>query len=182
MIVEDTLVAYTSVFNLSKSYHNFITAEINQLCYGEALRSVALGQTDGLSTWYVPFMNLYQSVIVPVGQTTLGRIFNVTGSSIDSYVDLMSSCCFQSQLQLSFKLESTYCSKHSLLLSKAICSCVLELSFEGRSYTQLKQKVNFITNSRASISHLRSSSCQTSEAKSILLDAQTPTLFTGGYI
>ena len=181
MIVEDTLVVYTSVFDLSKSYHNFILAEINQLCYGGVLRSVALGQTDGLSTWHVPFMNLYQSVVVPIGQTTLGRIFNVAGSSIDSYIDLMSSCCFRSQLQLSFKLESFHCSKHLSLLSKVICSCVSKLSFEGRSYTHLNYKTAHYK-SIGSISYYRSISCQTFQANSILLKAQHMTLFTGGYI
>mmetsp|Transcript_69745 Transcript_69745/g.175665 ORF Transcript_69745/g.175665 Transcript_69745/m.175665 type:complete len:757 (-) Transcript_69745:15-2285(-) len=94
MATEDSLIGFTSAFMLSKSYQNFLVAEISQLCFGGLLRAVALGTTEGLSTWRVPFINLYQPVVVPVGRLSLGRIFNVTGASIDRFIDLASSSCF----------------------------------------------------------------------------------------
>lgn len=102
MATEETLIGFTSAFMLSKSYHNFLVAEISQLCFGGLLRAVALGATEGLSTWNVSFINLYQPVVVPVGRLSLGRIFNVTGSAIDRFVDLASSSCFGLTPQLSF--------------------------------------------------------------------------------
>jgi hypothetical protein len=111
--IEETLVGYTAVFMLSKSYQNFVIAEINQLCYGGILRSVALGSTDGLSTWNVHFVNMYQPVSVPVGRISLGRIFNVTGSSIDSYADLMTSCCFYQYPLIATAIDSSESTQRS---------------------------------------------------------------------
>jgi len=96
MAIEETLQGFSAVFMLSKSYANFLVCEISQLCYGGVLRSVALAATEGLCTWDVKFTNLYQPVVVPVGRISLGRIFNVTGSSIDQYMDLVTSSCFHS--------------------------------------------------------------------------------------
>ena len=91
MVNNTTLLGYTALFTLSKSYYNYLATEVNQLCYGGVLRSVALGPTDGLSTWNVTFTNIYQPVTIPVGRLTLGRIFNVTGSAIDGYIELIDS-------------------------------------------------------------------------------------------
>jgi len=107
MATEDSLIGFTSVFMISKSYLNFLVCEISQLCYGGILRSVALGTTDGLSTWKVSFLNLYQPVTVPVGKLSLGRIFNVTGSAIDRYLDLGISCCFSSLPPLACSLSGS---------------------------------------------------------------------------
>ena len=68
MAIEDYLLGFTAVFMLSKSYSNFLVCEISQLCFGGVLRSIALSTTDGLSTWKVPFLNLYQPITVPVGK------------------------------------------------------------------------------------------------------------------
>lgn len=106
MSTDDSLLGFTSVFMLAKSYTNFLICEISQLCFGGVLRSVALGTTDGLSTWRVSFLNLYQPVTVPVGRLSLGRIFNVTGSAIDRYIDLGISCCFSSLPSLACSLPT----------------------------------------------------------------------------
>jgi len=94
MAAEEALSGYSAVFLLAKSYANFLVCEISQLCYGGILRSVALATTEGLCTWNVKFTNLFQPVVVPVGRISLGRIYNVTGSSIDRYLDLAISNCF----------------------------------------------------------------------------------------
>ena len=84
---KETSLGFTSAFFLTKEYANFLLCEVSQLCFGGVLRSVALGPTEGLSTWKVNFLNLYQPVAVPVGRITLGRIFNVAGSSVDGFKD-----------------------------------------------------------------------------------------------
>jgi len=90
----EALFSYTSMFMLVKGYGNLLLAEVSQLCFGGVLRSIALGTTDGLSTWKVPFFNMYQPVVVPVGRIALGRIFNVCGAAVDRYNDLFTSSCF----------------------------------------------------------------------------------------
>lgn len=103
MASEDVQLGFTAIFLLIKSYNNFLISEVSHLCYGGVLRSVALGTTDGLSTWNISFINLYQPVVIPVGRSTLGRIFNVTGSSVDSYIDLGVSTYFQTSPQIASK-------------------------------------------------------------------------------
>jgi hypothetical protein len=71
-----------------KSYSNFVLLEVNQLCYGGILRTIALGATEGISSWKVGVLCSFQALVVPVGRCTLGRLFNVLGSSIDSFLDL----------------------------------------------------------------------------------------------
>jgi hypothetical protein len=63
---------------------------------------------------------MYQPVSVPVGLISLGRIFNVTGSSIDSYADLMTSCCFYDNPLMATAIDSEGTSQrptYSLLTS-----------------------------------------------------------------
>merc|ERR1712190_295664 len=93
-LVEETVLGFTAVFFMSKSYSNFLICEASQLCYGGIVRSVALGTTDGLCTWRVAMMNTCQPVTVPVGRITLGRIFNVSGSSLDGFLEIPSSIDF----------------------------------------------------------------------------------------
>merc|ERR1711953_821328 len=44
--------------------------------------------TEGISSWKVEVFCNYQPVVVPVGRSTLGRLFNVLGSTIDEYSEL----------------------------------------------------------------------------------------------
>jgi len=105
------------LFLLIKSYANWLTAELSQLCYDGVLRAVALGSTDGLSTWRVAALLVFQAVIVPVGRIALGRILNVVGSVIDRWMELSLSCHFQDQSHI----ESTSDGFIFLDLSEAIC-------------------------------------------------------------
>lgn len=83
----------SSLFLLSKAYASSVTAEVSQLCRGGICRSIALGTTDGLNTRLSKALFTYQPLVVPTGLLVLGRIFNVSGSVIDRYVELSLSCC-----------------------------------------------------------------------------------------
>merc|ERR1712203_1345421 len=40
-----------SALILAKSYANWLIVELNQICYGGILRTIALGFTEGISSW-----------------------------------------------------------------------------------------------------------------------------------
>jgi len=100
----DIIMGFASVFLFIKSYANCLVGELSQLCYGGVLRAVALGSTDGLCTWRVAFLMGFQPVIVPVGRIALGRIFNVVGSVIDSYMELSLSSQFNTAVPVDLGL------------------------------------------------------------------------------
>ncbi len=56
--------------------------EVAQHLGGGRVRAVALGSTDGLQRG-VDILDLGSPVRVPVGETTLGRVFNLVGETID---------------------------------------------------------------------------------------------------
>src|SRR5262245_59644354 len=65
-----------------KGVHLHLTGEVQTQIGGNRVRCVALGSTDGL----VRGMNVTDtgaSVSVPVGEGTLGRVFNLLGETID---------------------------------------------------------------------------------------------------
>ncbi|MEQ9365907.1 MAG: F0F1 ATP synthase subunit beta, partial [Leptospirales bacterium] len=59
-----------------------VTAEIQQHLGGNAVRAVALSSTDGLVRGQ-EVTDTGGAISVPVGTTTLGRIFNVLGEPVD---------------------------------------------------------------------------------------------------
>merc|ERR1711933_674303 len=77
-----------STLILIKSYENGLLVEVNQICYGGILRTIALGFTEGISSWKVESLCTLQPLVVPVGRSTLGRLFNVLGATIDAYVGM----------------------------------------------------------------------------------------------
>jgi len=91
-----SILGFASVFLVVKCYANFLSAEISQLCYEGIIRTIALGSTYGLSTFSCSFMLTLYPLIIPVGVITLGRMFNVLGSSIDGYLELSLSAFFSS--------------------------------------------------------------------------------------
>jgi F-type H+/Na+-transporting ATPase subunit beta len=60
-----------------------ITAEVQQLLGDQKVRAVALNQTDGLQRG-MSARDTGAPLSVPVGGTTLGRIFNVLGEPVDN--------------------------------------------------------------------------------------------------
>jgi len=60
-----------------------LVCEVQQHLGGSAVRAISMGSTDGLRRG-VDVTSEGEPISVPVGQATLGRIFNVTGQAIDS--------------------------------------------------------------------------------------------------
>ena len=59
-----------------------ITLEVQQHLGGNNVRTIAMGATDGLSRG-TEVTDLGKPISVPVGEVTLGRMFNVVGEAID---------------------------------------------------------------------------------------------------
>ncbi len=59
-----------------------LVCEVQQHIGAGQVRAVALGSTDGLVRG-MPIVDTGKSVAVPVGQETLGRVFNLIGQTID---------------------------------------------------------------------------------------------------
>jgi F-type H+-transporting ATPase subunit beta len=66
----------------NKGYALRLTGEVQQHLGGSKVRAVALGSTDGLVRG-MDVLDTGGPVSVPVGEVTLGRVFNVTGDAID---------------------------------------------------------------------------------------------------
>ena len=64
-----------------------LTGEVQQQLGGGRVRCVALGSTDGLIRG-AEVIDTGGPVSVPVGEATLGRVFNVTGDAIDGRGDV----------------------------------------------------------------------------------------------
>jgi len=56
--------------------------EVQQHLGGGKVRAVALGSTDGLVRG-MPILDTGEAITVPVGEATLGRVFNLVGETID---------------------------------------------------------------------------------------------------
>jgi F-type H+-transporting ATPase subunit beta len=67
----------------SKGVQLRLTGEVQQHLGGSRVRCVALGSTDGLVRG-MPAVDTGSPVSVPVGEGTLGRVFNLLGEPIDS--------------------------------------------------------------------------------------------------
>ena len=63
-----------------------ITCEVQQLLGDHCVRAVAMSATDGLMRG-MEVVDTGDALRVPVGKTTLGRIFNVTGDHVDNLGD-----------------------------------------------------------------------------------------------
>merc|ERR1711972_986771 len=83
-----TAIGLAATLILVKAYGNWLIVEVNQICYGGILRTIALGFTEGISSWKVEALCTLQPLVVPVGRSTLGRLFNVLGATIDAYVGI----------------------------------------------------------------------------------------------
>lgn len=59
-----------------------LTAEVQQHLGDDRVRAVAMQSTDGLARGVVA-LDTGSSISVPVGQETLGRLWNVLGQAID---------------------------------------------------------------------------------------------------
>nr|YP_009256600.1 ATP synthase subunit beta [Ulva linza]YP_009440098.1 ATP synthase subunit beta [Ulva prolifera]ANH54359.1 ATP synthase subunit beta [Ulva linza]AOT99435.1 ATP synthase subunit beta [Ulva prolifera]UEN67708.1 ATP synthase CF1 beta subunit [Ulva prolifera]WFS79737.1 ATP synthase CF1 subunit beta [Ulva prolifera]WFS79814.1 ATP synthase CF1 subunit beta [Ulva prolifera] len=64
----------------------FVTCEVQQLLGDHCIRAVAMNATDGLMRG-MEAIDTGNPLTVPVGPTTLGRIFNVVGQPVDGLED-----------------------------------------------------------------------------------------------
>ena len=87
-------LCFITVFLFLKSYTNCLISELSQLCYKGLIRSISLSSTDGLCTFIYFTLFIWQPIIVPVGKLPLGRVLNVLGSSIDSFINMYLSSMF----------------------------------------------------------------------------------------
>jgi len=67
-----------------------IVLEVQQHLGSKTVRSVAMGSTDGLSRG-IEVVDTGAPISVPVGEVTLGRMFNVTGQAIDGKPEVKKS-------------------------------------------------------------------------------------------
>lgn len=65
-----------------KTESGLLTLEVEQHLGGNLVRAIAMGSTDGLKRGDAVH-DTGQPITVPVGQETLGRIFNVLGETVD---------------------------------------------------------------------------------------------------
>ena len=65
-----------------KTVEEVLWCEVAQHLGGSKVRAIALGSTDGLMRG-MPVLDTGQSISVPVGPCTLGRVFNLVGEPID---------------------------------------------------------------------------------------------------
>ena len=74
---------YNAILTRPSGAEQDLTLEVEQLLGNNWVRCVAMGPTDGLQRG-TPAYDTGGSIKVPVGEKTLGRIFNVLGQAIDS--------------------------------------------------------------------------------------------------
>ncbi len=74
---------YNAVLTRPAGAEQDLTLEVEQLLGNNWVRCVAMGSTDGLQRG-TPAYDTGESITVPVGEKTLGRIFNVLGQPIDN--------------------------------------------------------------------------------------------------
>src|SRR5947209_828265 len=74
---------YNAVLTRPAGAEQDLTLEVEQLLGNNWVRCVAMGSTDGLQRG-TPAYDTGVSITVPVGEKTLGRIFNVLGQAIDN--------------------------------------------------------------------------------------------------
>jgi F-type H+-transporting ATPase subunit beta len=78
----DDLPGIYNALEITRSDGTTLVAEVQQLLGDDKVRAVALDTTDGLSRG-TEVVDTGAPISVPVGEPTLGRIFNVLGEAID---------------------------------------------------------------------------------------------------
>lgn len=97
---------YTSLYIAIREYSNVLVGEVSTQSYGGIIRVIALGTTDGISTWRSEATLMYQPVVVLTGPLSLGRIYNVIGSVVDPFLDRTPSVGYQSSVTTKYlKIE-----------------------------------------------------------------------------
>jgi F-type H+-transporting ATPase subunit beta len=84
---DGTLPTIYSALKITQDDGNVIIVEVQQLLGDKKVRAVSMRSTDGLKRG-VEVIDLGAPISVPVGATTLGRIFNVIGEPVDNQGDV----------------------------------------------------------------------------------------------
>lgn len=82
VMFESQLPEIYNALKLTRENGEVLTLEVEQQLSGTEVRCIALGPTEGL-TRGLSVENTGAPIMVPVGEETLGRIFNVVGDVID---------------------------------------------------------------------------------------------------
>jgi F-type H+-transporting ATPase subunit beta len=72
-------------------YESSIISEVSQLSSTGIIRTICLSNTLGLDTQRPLVQMISSPMIIPIGQSVLGRLFNVTASSMDLFIELLQS-------------------------------------------------------------------------------------------
>jgi F-type H+-transporting ATPase subunit beta len=84
---DGTLPPIYSALKITQDNGEIIIVEVQQLLGDRKIRAVSMRSTDGLKRG-VEVIDLGAPISVPVGSTTLGRIFNVIGEPVDNQGDV----------------------------------------------------------------------------------------------
>ncbi len=79
---EENMPAIYNALEVQIAEGNKLTMEVQQQLAGNIVRTIAMSSTDGLQRG-MPVTDTGKGISVPVGETTLGRMFNVLGQPID---------------------------------------------------------------------------------------------------
>lgn len=79
----DHIPAIYNALHLTRADGTILTLEVEQQLTGGEVRTIALGPTEGITRGTV-VTDTGAPITVPVGDATLGRIFNVVGEPIDN--------------------------------------------------------------------------------------------------
>jgi len=83
-----SVAGYSAVFSLLSCYSNYVPAELAIISKGGISRAISLAPNEGLSVSSSIVICTFQACITPVGTSTLGRIMNVVGGSLDQFYDI----------------------------------------------------------------------------------------------
>jgi F-type H+-transporting ATPase subunit beta len=79
---QDQVPAIYNALHLQREDGSRLVFEVEQQLPGNVVRAIALGSTDGLSRG-MEVVDTGAPISVPIGEETLGRVFNVVGEVID---------------------------------------------------------------------------------------------------
>jgi len=71
-----------NALEVKKADGSVLVLEVQQHLGNNQVRTIAMGSTDGLKR-HMPVINTAKPIAVPAGEKALGRLFNVTGQTID---------------------------------------------------------------------------------------------------
>jgi len=88
--VEFNINAVPKIYDALKVVDNGLILEVQQQLGDGVVRTIAMGVSEGLQRG-ISVINTGNSICVPVGEATLGRIMNVLGEAIDGKGEIASS-------------------------------------------------------------------------------------------